>query len=181
MANSPFIGEIRMFGLNFSPRNWSFCNGQLISIASNTALFSLLGTQYGGNGTTTFALPDLRGRTPLNQGNGPGLSLRVIGQTGGVENVTLGLNEMPAHTHAAQTAASAPCKNSAGNSDTPAGNYPSAGPAEIFSGTSNGSMGAMTVTGTLGASGGSQPHTNLPPFLCVNFCIALQGIFPSRN
>jgi microcystin-dependent protein len=179
--SSPFIGEIRMFGCNFAPRGWNFCSGQLISIAQNTALFSLLGTQYGGNGTTTFALPNLQGRTPFNQGNGPGLTPRVIGELGGVENVTLLQTEMPSHTHVATTAASAPCKNSAGNSDTPTGCFPSAGPAEVFSGTSNGSMGAMTVTPTLAASGGNQPHDNLPPYLCLNFCIAVQGIFPSRN
>jgi microcystin-dependent protein len=179
--SSPFIGEIRMFGCNFNPRGWNFCNGQLISIAQNTALFSLLGTQYGGNGTTTFGLPNLQGRTPFNQGQGPGLTSRVIGESGGVENVTLLQTEMPAHTHAATTAASAPCKNSVGNSDTPAGCFPAASPAEVFSATSNGSMGAMTVTPNLAASGGGQPHSNLPPYLCLNFCIAVQGIFPSRN
>jgi microcystin-dependent protein len=182
MATESFIGEIQMFGCNFAPRGWSFCNGQLVSIASNTALFSLLGTTYGGNGTTNFALPDLRSRTPVHQGQGPGLSIYDIGQKTGTETVTLLATEMPAHNHVASTTATQPCLNAGGNNETPVNAFPAPNPAaEVFSSTSNGNMGALSVTTTLANSGGGQPHDNMPPYLVVNFCIATQGVFPSRN
>jgi microcystin-dependent protein len=171
--SEPFLAEIRMFGGNFAPRGWAFCNGQLLSIAQNTALFSLLGTTFGGNGTTTFALPDLRGRAPMHWGQGPGLSTRTLGEVGGVETVTLISNQMPAHTHAVN-AVSDPA-NSA---------IPTAGlwAADQAGDTYNDSNPNTTMNPqALGIAGGSQPHENMSPFLCVSFIIALEGIFPSRG
>ncbi len=171
-----------MLGCNFAPRQWSFCNGQVVSIASNTALFSLLGTQYGGNGRTTFGLPDLQGRTPMSFNQGPGLTERFIGENGGTENVILTTAQMPAHTHVVSTTASEPCQTSAGDTDRPELAFPAQNAtAEVFSSTSNASMGAISVTTTLANNGGGLPHDNLPPYLCLNFCIATQGIFPARN
>jgi microcystin-dependent protein len=164
----PFLGMIILFGGNFAPRGWAFCNGQLLAINQNTALFSLLGTTYGGNGTTTFALPDLRGRVPLHFGQGPGLSSYVEGQVGGVENVTLLANQMPAHTHSQPA--------TAGDETT---NRPNAAvPARggVYASSPDGSNLAATTS-----AGGGQPHTNLQPYLTLNYCIALEGIFPSRN
>ena len=171
----PFIGQIYIVGFNFAPRGFATCDGQLLPIAQNTALFSLLGTIYGGNGQVTFALPDLRGRFPTHQGQGPGLSDYSIGQVAGEENHTLMANEMPLHSHGmvATTAA--------GNSQSPANHIlatdGAGGTAPYSSGVANTGMAANMI----GASGGSQPHNNLPPYLCLNFVIALQGIYPSRN
>jgi len=167
--SNPFLGEIRLFPYNFAPRGWAFCNGQILSIAQNTALFSLLGTTYGGNGQTTFALPDLRGRVAMSSGQGPGLSNYSLGQVAGVESVTLTQNEMPLHGHATL------CSSDDGNSGVPVGNYPAAFGQPIYSTTQN-SPGPPT-----GGAGGSQPHTNIQPYLVLNYCIALEGIFPSRN
>lgn len=158
-----------MFGFNFAPRSWAFCDGQLLPISQNTALFSLLGTTYGGDGRTTFALPDLRGRVPLHEGTGPGLSSYLLGQKGGLENVTLTTAQIPAHTHSPQ------CSSDDPNSGSPANGFPAAVGTPIYSTTQNASMGAT------GSAGGSQSHENRPPYLALNFCIALQGIFPSRN
>jgi microcystin-dependent protein len=176
--SEPFIGEIRMVGFNFAPRGWALCNGQLLSIAQNTALFSLLGTTYGGNGQTTFALPDLRGRVPLHQGQGPGLTPRTIGESSGTETVTLLSSQMPAHNHTLAAF------NSPGSLDTPTGNVianivdpNTGGPATLFSATADTTMNPASI----GISGGNQPHENMQPYLCVNFVIALEGIFPSRN
>ena len=167
---TPFIAEIVMFGGNFAPRGWAFCQGQLLSIAQNTALFSLLGTTYGGNGQTTFALPDLRGRVPIQQGSGPGLTPRVLGEQGGTETVTLQVTQMPAHTHTVSASTAA-----AGDT-VPTGNVLSEG--SIY----HAAPGNTTLSPTaIGASGGSQPHNNIQPFLALNFIIATQGIFPSRN
>ncbi len=165
--SEPFLGEIRMFGLNSAPRGWALCNGQLLSIASNQALFSLLGTTYGGDGRTTFALPDLRGRVPVHVGNGV-----TLGQSAGEENHTLIQAEMPAHTHqmSASTAA-ANQKNVEGSIWTSSTSNPF-GPAA--------SLTPMNAA-SLAAAGGSQAHPNMQPYLTVNFCIATQGIFPSRN
>lgn len=171
--SNPFLGEIRMFGFNFAPRGWAMCNGQILSLAQNTALFSLLGTQYGGNGSTTFGLPNLQSRVPLHQGQGPGLSSYSIGQSGGVEAQTLTQAQMPTHNHAF----TAPCNTDDPNAGSPKNNFPAAVGNPIYATTSNATMGA----GTTGASGGSQPVSMMPPYLTVNFCIALQGIFPSRN
>jgi microcystin-dependent protein len=164
----PFLGEIRAFGFNFAPRGWAMCNGQILSIAQNTALFSLLGTMYGGNGQTTFALPDLRTRAPMHLGQGPGLSSRTQGEQAGQEVHTLIATEMPAHAHAQPA--------SSGEQDTnrPANAVPARGGVYAASGDG-------TVLDATTASGGSQPHNNMPPYLVLNFCIALEGIFPSRN
>jgi microcystin-dependent protein len=162
-----------MFGFNFPPRSWALCNGQLLSISQNTALFSLLGTTYGGNGTTTFALPDLQGRVPIHQGSGAGLSPYVMGQKSGVENVTLITGQLPSHTHPFAPA----CSTDDPNAGSPKNNFPAAVSSPIYSSASNASMGSSTS----GPAGSNQPHTNVQPYLTVNFCIALQGIFPSRN
>ena len=187
----PFIGEIKMFGGNFAPRGYSFCEGQLLPINSYQALFSLLGTIYGGDGRTTFALPDLRGRSPLHFGRGPGLSDIRLGQKGGAEIVTLNQNQIPSHTHAvsAGTAAFAlPCSTQPGDSDSPAGRIPavSANGEEQFTqvGNANAQTAAANtnVTGiTVGNTGGNQYHENRAPYLAISFIIALQGTFPSRN
>lgn len=177
--SEPFIGEIVMFGGNFAPRSWAFCDGQLLSISQNTALFSILGTTYGGDGRTTFGLPDLRGRVPMGPRNGPGLTPRSLGQRGGVENVTLNANQMPSHTHAASANAVAP----AGNSNDAAGNF-WADDAGVSSGTYHTGPTNTTMNGnaiTVQPSGGNQSHDNVQPFLAVNFIIAITGIFPSRN
>lgn len=171
MVAEPFIGTIMMFGFNFPPRFWALCNGQILSIAQNTALFSLLGTTYGGNGQTTFALPNLQGRMPMHFGVGPGLSPRVLGEQSGAESVTLLSTQMPAHTHAA-LASSAP-----GTTDAPSGAFP-ARPASSI--PTYGSA-ADVAMGAGGAAGGGQPHNNMPPYLALNFSIALAGIFPSQN
>lgn len=192
--SEPFIGMIILVPYNFAPRGWAFCNGQLLSIAQNTALFSLLGTTYGGNGQTTFALPDLRGRVPVSSGQGPGLSSFVLGELGGTEAVTLLTTQMPAHTHTmglGTLAATANGANAAGNSRSPIGAVPAieaAGVTATYSTdalATTGAMraGAVTLTGapTAGAAGGGQPLPIQQPYLAVNFCIALEGIFPSRN
>jgi microcystin-dependent protein len=165
-----------MFGGNFAPRGNAFCNGQILSIAQNTALFSLLGTTYGGNGQTTFGLPNLQGRAPMHFGQGPGLSNRSLGQQGGVETVTLNTTQIPAHNHQANAL------NAAGNQTSPSGNTwaSSSGgrtPPPLYASSSNTQMNASAM----GNTGGSQPHNNMPPFLCISFIIALQGIFPTRN
>jgi microcystin-dependent protein len=171
------IGEIRMFAGNFAPRNWAFCSGQLLSIAQNTALFSILGTTYGGNGTTTFALPNLSGRVPVGTGQGPGLSDIVLGEVAGEENHTLIITEMPMHNHIATAPA-------AGTSTTAT---PSAsvapGPVSLGAGLSNafGTASTNLAPPTIGIAGGSQPHNNMQPYLGMNYIICMFGIFPSRN
>jgi microcystin-dependent protein len=166
----PFLGEIRLFGFNFAPQGWATCSGQIMSIAQNSALFSLLGTMYGGDGVTNFALPDLRGRAPIGQGNAPGLSPRIIGQIGGTETVTLIQSQMPQHSHGVNAAATSETKN-------PAGKLPGISAA----GSAYGSSPSASMSGQMvGAAGGSQPHENMAPYLVGNWCIALDGIFPSR-
>lgn len=176
--SEPFIAQITMFGGNFAPRSWAFCDGQLLAISQNTALFSLVGTTYGGDGRTTFGLPDLRGRFPMHAGNGPGLSQRRLGQKGGVENVTLTANQLAAHSHTATLKAASTVADAA----SPAGNYlaqSNDGENNFSSSSSDSSLAAGSVTTDL--TGGGQSHTNMPPFLAINFIIALQGIFPSRS
>ena len=177
----PFLGEIRMVGWNFVANGWALCNGQLMPINQYSALFSLLGTTYGGNGTTTFALPNLQGRVPIHQGTGVGLSPYTIGQSSGSENITLLANQMPRHNHLMgvsnlpgavsdpTNALLAQGNSGAGRSPVPVSNYVS-----------------TAATGTLApaaisSSGGNQPHSNIQPFLCINFIIALTGIFPPRE
>lgn len=170
-----FVGEIRAVGFNFAPVGWAMCNGQVLPISQNTALFSLLGTQFGGNGTSNFALPNLQGCAPMSQGDGPGLTPRTIGETGGETSVTLLTSQVPAHTHAAMAAATsnaaAPTNavfGGGGRGKEPAYAPPSASTAE---------MNAQAV----GIADGSLPHNNLPPYLTVNFIIALTGIYPARS
>ena len=173
-AQDSIIGEIRMFAGNFAPTGWAFCQGQLLPIAQNQALFSLLGTTYGGNGTTTFALPDLRGRVPVGFGQGLGLSNRVIGEQFGSELVTLNINQMPSHNHTVNAV------TSEGNQNLPTNSLPANTKAldkEYSDANANTTMKATMVNPT----GGSQPFGVSQPSLGVNFIIALQGIYPSRN
>jgi microcystin-dependent protein len=173
--SEPFIGQIQLVGFNFAPRGWAFCNGQLLPISQNTALFSLLGTTYGGDGETTFALPDLRGRVPVHSGSssGPGLSPRPLGQRSGQETVTLNTTQIPAHAHTF----SAPVSSDSGETDTPEGGVPAVASEDIYA-ESTDSVGLASTTGN---TGGGQGHNNMQPYLVVNFCIALTGIFPSQN
>lgn len=177
MATEPFLGEIQIFGCNFSPRGYAFCNGQLLSIAQNTALFSLLGTNFGGDGRTTFGLPDFQGRAAINDGTGPGLQNYRVGEKGGSPTVTLNTNQIPSHNHLVNS------YNDAGANPGPGGNvlaasgtdsrgnmlYASDGPAV--------SMNNAQIQNT----GGNQPHNNMSPYMVLNYCIALEGLFPSRN
>ena len=173
--SDPFIGQIVMFGGNFAPRSWAFCDGQLLAISQNQALFSILGTTYGGDGRTTFALPDLRGRVAMHAGSGPGLTPRSLGERGGTENVALTVNQIPAHNHAAN------CVAPTGNSNDAVGNL-WADDAGVSSGTYSSAPATSTMNaGAIGNSGGGQAHTNVQPYLCVNYIIALFGTFPSRN
>ena len=168
----PFLGEIRTFGFNFAPQGWAMCAGQLLPINQNTALFALLGTFYGGNGTTNFALPDLRGRVGIHQGQGVGLSPYNIGQISGTETVTLTQNQMPQHNHQVMA------NDTAASATRPAGAVPARVTAAAYGATSDGTtMNAAMIS----TAGGSQPMSIIQPYLCLNFCIALQGIFPSRN
>lgn len=167
-----YIGEIRLFGGNFAPQNWALCQGQTLAIASNTALFSILGTTYGGNGVTTFQLPNLAGRVAVGAGNGPGLSQVVLGEMAGVENVTLTNTQMPSHNHALN-GASGP-----GNTGNPGGAVLAAQDALAFTaGSPNVAMGVQSV----GVSGGNQPFTVRNPYLGLNYIICMYGIFPSRG
>jgi len=176
------IGEIRMFAGTFPPRDWAFCSGQLLSIAQNTALFSILGTTYGGNGQTTFALPDLRSRTAIGVGQGPGLSNISLGEQSGTETVTLLTTQMPAHTHATSGTLAMGAKNGAGDSISPTGNYPAvvAG-TNFYSTTQDAQMAPLNGSLTIGVAGNSQPVPIRNPYLGMNYIICLFGIFPSRN
>lgn len=189
----PFIGEIIMFGGNFAPRGWALCDGSLLPISQNTALFSILGTTYGGDGRTTFALPDLRGRAPIGEGNGPGLSNYRLGQKGGTENTTLNITNMPNHTHSVNLSGatvSIPVNTSSGDEDesNPGAGYLANTGQDSFasSPTSNAQYGGSPlpispVSENTGPSGGSQSFNNMQPFLGLNYIIALQGVYPSRN
>ncbi len=170
-----FVGEIRTFPFNFAPVGWAMCNGQLMAISQNTALFSLLGTQFGGDGKSNFALPNLQGAIPLAAGSGAGLNDRIVGETGGSATVVLTVDQIPAHSHSVQCAA-------AGNAFSPAN--------AVFAGESFGNPPAYAPwpgppanlsKSAVATIGGGQPHDNMPPYLTLNFCIALQGIFPPRS
>ena len=174
----PFVAEIRMLPFNFAPRGWAFCDGQLMPITQNTALFSLLGTYYGGDGKSTFALPDLQGRSPMHPGQGPGLSLHDLGETGGAETTTLLVSEIPLHAHTVGRALDA-----LGNSLTPVDSiWAQAGSVRAAVNTYNPGppTGAMK-SDVIQPAGGSLPHNNMQPYLTLNFCIALQGVFPPRG
>jgi len=168
----PLLGSLLLFAGNFAPRGWMFCNGQLLPIAQNTALFSLLGTTYGGDGMTTFALPDLRGRMPIGWGQGPGLSNYDLGEQAGMENVTLTISNMPAHNH--------PLLGASGNgAPLPTGNSLGAPAANIYDGKNAPNL-AMNAA-SIGLAGGSQPFPVMQPFLAMSWIIAIEGIFPSRS
>lgn len=169
--SDPYVGEVRLFAGNFAPLNWAFCQGQLLPIAEFDTLFNLIGTTYGGDGVSTFALPDLRGRVPIHSGQGPGLSPRTLGSQGGSEAVTLGAQHMPAHSHvlnASKTAGTAPPTNG------------------VLAATSvnaydNSQAATNMAPGALGVQGGSQPHNNMAPYVAVSYIISLFGIFPTQS
>ena len=174
----PYVAEIKMFGGNFAPRGYALCNGQIISIAQNTALFSLLGTTYGGNGQTTFALPDMQGRAPVHQGNGVGIDPVVLGEMAGETSVLLNTGNLPQHTHPISGAVI----GSSNPGETPASNtlFTNSAPNQLYAaalGTGGLNLAPQTVT----MAGGSQPHNNAQPYLAVTFIIAMEGIFPTRN
>ena len=170
----PFIGQIIMFAGNFAPQGWALCDGQLLPISQNSALFAILGTTYGGDGRVSFALPDLRGRVPVHPGQGPGLSPYALGQKAGAENVTLNITQIPGHTHAFTPG----CSTDPPNSNSPENAVPA--PPEGVQAYGTEANAAMRA-GSSSSTGGSQPHDNIQPYNCVNFIIALQGIFPSRG
>jgi microcystin-dependent protein len=170
--SEPFIGEIRMFAGNFAPRSWAFCDGQLLAISQNDALFSLLGTIYGGDGRTTFGLPDLRGRIPVHMGQGPGLSERRLGSKGGAEKVTLTVNQLPSHTHPLQAS------TDPGHESNAAGEVLSQPLTDLY--IEDPPVSAL-ASSAIGSAGESRSHTNLQPYLCLHFIIALFGIYPSRH
>lgn len=184
MSTEPFIGEVKLFGFYFAPKGYATCQGQILSIAQNTALFSLLGTTYGGNGQTTFALPDLQGRMPIGQGQGPGLPSFSMGQIGGTTSTTILSSNMPPHVHtlnAARVQIRSTDANASENS--PGGNFPATTSASSYSDTPGTGqfMGNPVVSGTTDITGGGTPIDIMNPYLCMNYSIAIYGIFPSRN
>lgn len=176
--SSPFVAEIRMFGCNFAPTGWAQCNGQLLPISQNTALFSLLGTFYGGDGKSTFALPNLQGMAPMHQGQGQGLSERFLGEQGGSEFVTLLESEMPTHTHVVQCYIDDDASGQVPAPDQYIGK--SAGGVTLYK-NSLATQPTILSFNAFSIAGGSLPHNNMPPYLTLNFCIAMQGIFPPRG
>lgn len=186
----PFFAQIAIFPFNFAPFGWAFCDGQLLPISQNTALFSLLGTTYGGNGESNFALPNFQGRVPIHPGQGPGLSLRDLGEAGGVDSVTLLESEIPAHTHSVTLRV--PVGGTA-NTDSPVNSFPATfadgaqvdgKPALFYASPTDPNLtqlGTITADISTFPNGGSLPHNNLQPTLFLNFCIALQGVFPQRQ
>ena len=170
--SDPFLGEIRLVGFNFAPRGWAKCDGQLLSIADNDALFALIGTTYGGDGQSTFALPDFRSRMPIHQGTGSSGTNYTMGESSGTETVTLIVNQIPTHTHPAQA------QSGGGNQPGPEGNvWSSSSLNQYNSSAADSNMNPLTIT----PSGGSQPHDNMMPFLTITFVTSLEGIFPTRN
>jgi microcystin-dependent protein len=172
--SNPFLAEIRIFPFNFAPKGWAFCNGQLMPISQNTALFSLLGTNYGGDGKSNFALPNIQGSAPMHPGQGPGLSLHDLGETGGSDTVTLLQSEMPAHSHGVTAS------NQQGTDQSPINEMFAGGVGGIALYAAPGSI-TQLASNALTPAGGNQPHNNLMPYLTLNFCIALQGVFPARS
>jgi len=183
--SNPFLGEIRLFAGNFNPRGWAFCNGALLAISQNDALYALLGTTFGGDGVNTFGLPDLQGRLPVGQGTGPGLSSYVVGQKGGTETVTLNTNQMPIHSHTFFANTAAGSLDRPGATAQPAKAQQSVGGQSALLYVIPGNQSPITTVNmnaaNVQATGGSQPHENLMPVLAINYIIALEGIFPSRN
>lgn len=179
----PFLGQIIMFAGNFAPRGWAFCEGQLLPISQNTALFSLLGTAYGGDGRTTFALPDLRGRVPIHAGQGPGLSHYNLGQQGGVEQVNLNTSNLPTHSHAATatTKAQSGGGDSASPKDAVWAQDGAVGAQSYSTSAPNSAMRSDAVEVSVQDAGGGQAHENRQPYLAINYIIALEGLFPSRS
>ena len=174
--SNPFLAEIRIFPFNFAPKGWASCDGQILPLSQNTALFSLLGTTYGGDGKSNFALPNMQGNAPMHPGQGPGLSLHDLGETGGSETVTLLQSEIPSHAHAFMASTTASTKpNPAGNAlaRVSGGATPYASPT--------GAPLVQFSDSALAPTGGSQPHNNMQPYLTLNFCIALQGVYPPRT
>ncbi len=170
----PFVAEIRIFPFNFAPRGWAFCDGQLLPLSQNTALFSLLGTTYGGDGRSNFALPNVQGNAPMHPGQGPGLSLHDLGETGGSETVTLLESEIPAHSHALSG------NNTLGDNPIPSPTYTLGRYANAYQQNRTANLVQMAPQ-ALTPTGGSQPHNNLQPYLTLNFCIAMQGVYPPRG
>jgi microcystin-dependent protein len=166
----PYVGEIRMFAGNFAPAGWMFCEGQLLPISENETLFQLIGTTYGGDGQSTFALPDLRGRIPIHQGNG-----FILAETGGAESITLTVNQIPSHTHPLL------CSTSPASSPSPTNNVAAVTQAATITGYGSDNPSVFFPTQSVSPVGGSQPHTNFQPYLCVDFIISLFGIFPSQT
>ncbi len=171
--SSPYVGEIRMFAGNFAPVGWAFCTGQTLAISEYDTLFNLIGTTYGGDGENTFALPDLRGRLPIHQGQGPGLNTRIIGELSGVETVTLTTNQIPSHTHP-YMAVTDPA-----NSSNPTGNLLARSARDIY--TSDLSAYSAMHPQSIGSVGGGQPHDNMMPYLAISFIISLYGIYPTQS
>ena len=169
-----FVAEIRIFPFNFAPKGWAFCDGQILPISQNTALFSLLGTTYGGDGKSNFALPDMQGNTPMHPGQGPGLSLHDLGETGGSETVTLLQSEIPAHSHSVGAA------NSDGNDQSPTNERFAGGVGGIAFYANPGAL-TQLADAAIAPAGVDQPHNNMQPYLTLNFCLALQGVFPPRS
>ena len=170
--SSPFVGEIRMFGGNFAPAGWAFCNGAVMAIDQNDTLFNLIGTTYGGDGQSTFALPDLQGRVPIHMGQGAGLSSYTIGEQGGTETVTLTTNQIPSHGHLAMG------QSANGNQPAPGGGvWASSSLNQYANVAADTNMNAANI----GMDGGSQPHENIMPYLCVSFILSLFGVFPSQT
>jgi microcystin-dependent protein len=174
---NPFVAEIRIFPFNFAPTGWAFCDGQILPLSQNTALFSLLGTTYGGDGKSNFALPNMQGNAPMHPGQGPGLSLHDLGETGGSATVSLLESEMPSHTHALMAS------NRNANLDSPGPNNSLARstPAQIYKQPTGAGTLVNLSDSTVAPAGGDQPHNNLMPYLTLNFCIALQGVYPPRT
>jgi microcystin-dependent protein len=178
-----YLAIIKMFAGNFAPKGFMFCQGQILNISTNTALFSLLGTTYGGNGQTTFGLPDLRGRVPVGTGQGNGLAPMQLGQIGGTENVTILSTQMPAHTHSAQVVVTPPVNGEAANADSPDGAYPAPSGSQIYSTTATAGLtgASFQAQATIGIAGGSQPLPIRNPYLGMNYVICISGLYPPRN
>jgi microcystin-dependent protein len=175
--STPFVGEIRMFGFGRTPTGWQACDGSLLAISQYDVLFALIGTIYGGDGQNTFAVPDLRGRLPIHQGQGPGLSTYTIGEVSGTETVTVLPNQMPAHTHSLQATTAAATATTPGNALLPG----AVSGDTFYVNTITGNTAAPMLPQMLGNAGGTQPHENCMPTLTVQYCIALEGIFPQQN